>query len=190
MHIHNAEEQVKKMASNELENLVKREQELLYRSKAEAFMPDKHKLIDERHRVLERIEEIRKKMDAEQKKNDEKWRDETLKQQLPNIRFAFGDAVPHLMNGSYTHDVVAWEIPKDAELVIGKRKVNLRKLISPIILRHLLEKPFAPIYFTIQPMGAVDDRTGNPVGLFISREYEDQRHMRLQLAQYLAIMKV
>ena len=175
---------------SELENLVKKEQELFYRAKAEEYQPDKRKFIEERSKLLKRIEEIRKKMDAEQKKNDEKWRDETLKQQLPNIRFAFGDAVPHLMNGSYTHDVVAWETPKDAELVIGKRKVNLRKLISPIILRHLLEKPFAPIYFTIQPMGAVDDRTGNPVGLFISREYEDQRHMRLQLAQYLAIMKV
>lgn len=188
MHLQNAEEQVKTKMESELENLVKKEQELLYRSKAEDFMPDKRRYIEERNKVLKQIEEIRTKRDAENKKLEEEWKKETLKHRLPNIRFAYGDAVPHLMRGEYTTDVIRWETPASTEIQIGKRKIDLLRLLSPVTVRHIIEHPMLPVFFEIEPAGAYQH--GKKLGYYVNREWETTRGIEIRSGIFLAIMKV
>jgi len=176
------------MQPDELENLVKKEQELLYRSKAEEFMPDKRRYIEERSKILTQIEEIRGKRDVENKKLEEQHKTETIKAQLPNIRFAYGDAVPHLMHGEFTTDVVSWETPRSTEIQIGKRKVDLLRLLSPTTVRHLIEHPMSPVFFEIEPAGAYQH--GKKLGYYVNREWETTRGIEIRSGVFLAIMKV
>lgn len=173
---------------SELENLVKKEQELLYRSKAEEFMPDKRRYVEERNRVLKRIKEIREKNDAENNKLDEQHKTETIKQQLPNFRYAYGDAVPHLMRGEYTQDVIAWTAPTNTEIEVNKRKIDLLKLLSPTTVRHMIEHPMSPVFFEIEPSGAYQH--GKKLGYYVNREWETTRGIEIRSGVFLAIMKV
>ena len=173
---------------SEIENLVRKEQDLFYRAKAEQFEPDRRKLIEERGKVLKKIEEIRVKMDAEKKKGAEEWKKETLKAQLPNIRFAYGDAVPHLMHGEYTQDVVAWTTPTNTEIEVNKRKIELLKLLSPTTVRHIIEHPLAPVFFEIESGGAYQN--GRKLGYYVSGEWERTRGIEIRSSVFLAIMKV
>jgi hypothetical protein len=176
------------MSPDELENLVRREQELFYRVKAEQFEPDKRKLIEERNRVLKKIEEIRTKMDAERKKEAEEWKKETVKAQLPNFRYAYGDAVPHLMRGEYTPDVVAWTTPTNIEIEVNKRRIDLLKLLSPTTVRHLIEHPMSAVFFEIEPAGAYQN--GKKRGTWHSGEWEKTRGIEIRSGVFLALMKV
>jgi len=176
------------MEPNELENLVKKEQELLYRSKAEEFMPDKRRYIEERNKILKQIEEIRGKRDVENKKLEEQHKTETLKAQLTNIRFAYGDAVPHLMRGEYTQDVIEWTTPTHTEIEINKRKIDLLRLLSPVTVRHIIEHPMSPVFFEIEPAGAYQH--GKKLGYYVNREWETTRGIEIRSGVFLAIMKV
>lgn len=179
------------MKTDEIENLnelVQKEQELLYRSKAEEYQPDKRKFIEERSKVLKKIEDIRVKMDAENKKLEEQQKKETLKCQLPNIRYAYGDAVPHLMRGEYTTDVVPWETPYSFEIAVNKRKVDLLRLLSPVTLRHIIEHPLSPVFFEIEPAGAYQH--GKKLGYYVNGEWEQSRGIEIRSGVFLAIMKV
>ena len=173
---------------SELENLCKKEQELFYRAQAEAFMPDKRKLNDERNKVLKQIEGIRAKRDIENKKLDEQHKTETIKGQLPNIRFAYGDAVPHLMRGEYTQDVIEWTTPTHTEIEINKRKIDLLRLLSPVTVRHIIEHPMSPVFFEIEPAGAY--QRGKKLGYYVSGEWEKTQGIEIRSGVFLAIMKV
>ena len=173
---------------SELENLVKKEQELFYRAKAEEYQPDKRKFIEERNKILKRIEEIRTKRDAENKKLAEQQKTETIKHYLPKIRFVYGDAVPHLMRGEYTTDVVTWNTPTSTEIEVNKRKVDLLKLLSPITVRHMIEHPLSPVFFEVEPAGAY--QKGKKLGYYISGEWEKTRDIEIRSGVFLALMVV
>jgi seryl-tRNA synthetase len=173
---------------SELENLVKKEQELFYRAQAEQFQPDKRKFIEERNKILKRIEELRAKSDAENRKLAEQQKAETIKQYLPKIRFVYGDAVPHLMHGEYTTDVVTWNTPTSTEIEVNKRKVDLLKLLSPITVRHMIEHPLSPVFFEIEPTGAY--QKGKKLGYYISGEWEKTRDIEIRTGVFLALMVV
>jgi len=119
----------------------------------------------------------------------EKWKTETLKTTLPNIRYAHGIAIEHLLNGSYTLDVIPWETPTSMELTIDNRKINLEKLISPQILKNMIDKPFAPAYFTLQPSGMF--RKGKLQGIWYDGEnYDRSKNDEYRSRILLAVMKV
>jgi hypothetical protein len=176
------------MQPNELESLVKLEQQLFYKIKAEEYQPDKRKLIEERGKVLTKIKEIRVKMDVERRKGEEEWKRETVKAQLPNFRFAFGDAVPHLMHGEYTQDVLAWTVPTNTEIEVNKRKVDLLKLLSPVTVRHLIDHPLSPVFFELEVGGAF--QSGKRLGYYVSGEWEKTRGITIKSSLFLALMKV
>jgi hypothetical protein len=179
------------MEKSEIENLnelVHREQELLYRSKAEGYEPDKRRFIEERGKVLKQIEEIRTKRDLECKKLEEQQKTETIKQYLPKFRYAYGDAVPHLMHGEYTTDVVPWETPASIEIQIGKRKLDLVKLLSPVTVRHIIEHPLAPVFFEIEKGGAYQN--GRKLGYYVDGTWEKSRGIEIRSGVFLAIMVV
>lgn len=176
------------MQPDELENLVKKEQELFYRSKAEEYQPDKRKLIEERSKVLKKIEEIRTKRDLENKKLEEQQKTETIKQYLPKFRYAYGDAVPHLMHGEYTLDVVPMETPTSTEIKIGNRKVDLIRLLSPVTVRHIIEHPMSPVFFEIEPAGAYQH--GKKLGYYVDGTWENSRGIEIRQGVFLALMVV
>jgi hypothetical protein len=173
---------------SELENLFKKEQELFYRAQAEQFQPDKRKFNEERNKILKRIEEIRTKRDSENKKLEEQQKTETIKHYLPKIRFVYGDAVPHLMHGEYTTDVVPWETPTSTEIQIGKRKIDLLKFLSPTTVRRIIEHPLSPIFFEVEPAGAY--QKGKKLGYYISGEWEKTRNIEIRSGVFLALMVV
>jgi len=182
------------MQPDELENLVKKEQELLYRSKAEEYQPDKRKLIEERGKILKKIEEIRTKRDAEKKKLEEEWRDKAFKENLCDFRYAHGTNVDHVLHGILTLELLEWLKLEGMEFeIIGvsghKLKIDLRKLITPSLLRMLLGKPLAPIYFVVEAGGGYD-RHGKKLGVWQSGDWEQSHGNEIRAGTTFAIMRV
>ena len=120
---------------------------------------------------------------------DEKWKNETLKTNLPNIRFASGSAIEHLLYGRYTLDIIQWETPASTEITINNRKVDLQKVINPQRLKQILEKPFTPAYFILQPSGIF--RKDKLQALWYDgKDYERSKHDKYKPRILLAVMKV
>jgi hypothetical protein len=144
---------------SELENLVKKEQELFYRAKAEQFEPDKRKFIQQRTEVLKKIEDIRAKRDAEKKKCEEEQKNEYIRDNLRDFRVIVGTEAEHVMRGEFSLDAVSLVTPQSTEFEImavsgHKLKIDLKKLISPSSLNTLNAKTFSPIYLIAEPSGA------------------------------------
>jgi hypothetical protein len=122
-------------------------------------------------------------------KLEEKWKTETLKTSLPNIRYASGSAIEHLISGTYTLDVIPWETPASTEIAINNRKVDLDKLIPPQILKNMLDHPFSIIYFTLQPSGIF--RKDKLQGLWYDgKDWDRSKNDQYKPRILLAIMKV
>jgi hypothetical protein len=126
---------------------------------------------------------------TQKSKLEEKWKTETLKTSLPNIRYASGSAIEHLINGSYTLDVIPWETPQSMEITTNNRKVDLDKLIPPQILKNILDKPFTPVYFTLQPSGIF--RKDKLQGIWYDgKDWDRSKNDQYKSRILLAIMKV
>ena len=143
--------------------------------------------------ILHTMEAIRDKKQIEQDNEDatkkEVWKAETLKTQLPNIRFAYGTEIEHLLHQDYTIDVIHWETPISTEIMVDKRKVDLLKTITPQILNMIMEKPFSPVYFTLQPAGIF--RKGELQGAWYDgMDYTRSRNDVYKPRLLLAVMRV
>ena len=124
----------------------------------------------------------------------EKWKNETLKNILHNLRCAYGTAVNHLMSGSFTMEVPDWFEPKSTQFEIQalsghKLKIDLEKLITPSRLQRLLDKAFIPIYILVEPSGGYD-RHGKRMGYFMSSEWNESHGIEIRPATTMAIMRV
>jgi len=187
------------MEKSELENLnqlVKKEQELFYRMQAAQYMPDKHRFAEERSKVLKQIEHIRAKRDAERKKGEEEEKNEYIRHNHRNFRCVIGSAAEHLMHGTFTLDVVASEMltPQSTEFEIvavsgNKIKIDLLKLLSPSSLNMLIAKAFSPIYFVVEPSGAY--QRGKRLGIWNnSGDWEASRGIQYKPQTVIAILRV
>ena len=127
------------------------------------------------------------------RKLEEKWRDETLPKVLCDLRYVVGTEAEHLMHGTFTLDAVQpkkfpsleFEIPLTSG---GKKKIDLRKVISPPILKMLLERTMSSVYITVEPTGAYQH--GKKLGYFVSGDWEQTRGIELRMGTLLAIMRV
>jgi len=128
------------------------------------------------------------------KKEKERWRDQALKENLHDLRYAFGTAADHLMHQTFTMEVLDWQKPESMEFEIDavsghKLKIDLRKIISPSILQMLLTKSFSPIYLLVEQGGGYD-RHGKKLGYFHSGEWDESHGKEIRLGTTLAIMRV
>jgi hypothetical protein len=127
------------------------------------------------------------------RKLEEKWRDETLPKVLSDLRYVVGTDAEHLMHGTFTLDAVQPKKFPSLEFEIplvggGKKKIDLRKAISPPILKMLMEKTFTPVYITVEPTGAYQH--GKKLGYYVSGEWEQTRGIEIKMGTLIAIMKV
>jgi len=119
----------------------------------------------------------------------EKWKTETLKTSLPTLRYAHGIAIEHLIRQEYSLDVIAWQTPASTEITINEKKVDLQKLINAPTLKRILDKPFSPAYFVLQPSGIF--RKDKLQGLWYDGEnYERSKNDEYKNRILLAVMKV
>lgn len=128
------------------------------------------------------------------KKAQEKWRDDTLKDVLHDLRYAFGMSVDHLLHQTFTMEVVEWKKPESMEFEIDavsghKLRIDLKKLITPSLLQMLLGKAFSPIYFLVERSGGYD-RHGKPLGHWVSSEWEQSHGNEIRLGTTFAVMRV
>jgi len=128
------------------------------------------------------------------KKAQEKWRDDTLRENLHDLRYAFGTAADHLMHQTFTMEVLDWQKPPSTEFEIDavsghKIKIDLRKLVTPSLLQMLLAKSFSPIYMVVEQGGGYD-RHGKKLGYFHSGEWDESHGKEIRLGTTLAIMRV
>jgi hypothetical protein len=156
--------------------------------------PKRKKLLAIQH-LLESIRDKKLKEEFDQnRKTQEKWRDETLKENLPDIRYAVGSSVEHLRHGTLSMDVVEWIKPQSTEFEITtisghKTKINLQKIITPSTLKILLEKAFTPVYVTIEAQGGYD-RHGKRMGYYMSPEWDETHGIEIRMGTTMAIMRV
>jgi hypothetical protein len=155
--------------------------------------PKRKQLLTIQH-LLESIRDKKLKEDFMQdRKLAEKWRDETLPKVLGDLRYVVGTDAEHLMHGTFTLDAVQpkkfpsleFEIPLTSG---GKKKIDLRKVISPPILKMLLERTMSSVYITVEPTGAYQH--GKKLGYFVSGEWDQTRGIELRMGTLLAIMRV
>jgi len=126
---------------------------------------------------------------TQEDKLKEKWKTETLKASLPNIRCASGSAIEHLISGTYSLDAIPWETPQSMEITINNRKVDLDKLITPQALKHILDKPFSPKFFTLQPSGIF--RKDKLQGIWYDgKDWDRSKNDTYKSRILLAVMKV
>jgi hypothetical protein len=155
--------------------------------------PKRKKLLTIQH-ILESTRDRKLKDAYEQhRKAQEKWRDETLGKILPDLRYVVGTEAEHLMRGTFTLDAVQPKKPESLEFDIplvsgGKKKINLKQIITPPILKHLLDRSFTPVYITIESTGAYQH--GKKLGYYISTEWEQTRGIEIKMGTVLAIMRV
>jgi len=124
----------------------------------------------------------------------EKWRNDTLKDVLHDLRCAYGTSVDHLMHGTFTLEVLDWFKPESTEFEIDavsghKLKIDLRKIISPSTLQMLLAKSFSPIYLLVEQSGGYD-RHGKKLGYFQSGEWGQSHGNEIRAGTTFAIMRV
>jgi len=155
--------------------------------------PKRKKLLTIQH-LLESIRDKKLKEDFMQDRRlAEKWRDETLPKVLGDLRYVVGTEAEHLMHGTFTLDAVQpkkfpsleFEIPLTSG---GKKKINLKEIISPPILKMLLERTMSSVYITIEPTGAYQH--GKKLGYFVSGEWDQTRGIELRMGTLMAIMRV
>lgn len=127
-------------------------------------------------------------------KEKERWRDQALKENLHDLRYAFGAPVDHLIHQTFTMEVVEWQKPESTEFEIDavsghKLKIDLRKIISPSTLQLLLAKSFSPIYLVVEHGGGFD-RHGKKLGYFQSGEWSESHGNEIRAGTTFAIMRV
>ena len=155
--------------------------------------PKRKKLLTIQH-LLESIRDKKLKEEFDQhRKLEEKWRDETLPKVLSDLRYVVGTDAEHLMHGTFTLDAVQPQKFPSLEFEIplvggGKKKIDLRKVISAPILKMLMEKTFTPVYITVEPTGAYQH--GKKVGYYVSGEWEQTRGIEIKMGTLMAIMRV
>lgn len=154
----------------------------------------KRKKLTTLHRILIATRDRKEKERFMQnRKLEEKWRDETLPKVLCDLRYVVGTEAEHLMHGTFTLDAVQpqkfpsieFEIPLTSG---GKKKINLKEIISPPILKMLLDRNFAPVYITIEQQGAYQH--GKKLGYYVSGEWEQTRGIEIKMGTLMAIMRV
>jgi len=155
--------------------------------------PKRKKLLTIQH-ILESIRDKKLKETFEQdRKREEAWRDETLPKILCDLRYVIGTDAEHLMHGTFTLDAVQ---PKKVEAIEfevsllsgSKKKINLKQLIAPPILRRLMERTMSPVYITLEQTGAYQH--GKKLGYYVSGEWEQTRGIEIKSGTLMAIMRV
>lgn len=156
--------------------------------------PIRKKLSNLQH-ILVSVRDRKEKQRYEtNKKAQEKWRDDTLRENLHDLRFAYGMSVDHLMHNTFTMEVLDWQKPQSTEFEIDavsghKLKIDLRKIISPSTLQMLLAKSFSPIYLVVEQAGGYD-RHGKKLGYYVSAEWDESHGNEIRLGTTFAIMRV
>ena len=160
---------------------------------AEEREPKRKKLLAIQH-ILESVRDRRLKEAFQQdRKRQEAWRDETLPKILCDLRYVVGSDAEHLMHGTFTLDAVQPKKPEDLEFEIkllsgNTRKINLKQLITPPILKMLMERTMSPVYITLEQTGAYQH--GKKLGYFQSGEWEGTRGIEIKSGTLMAIMRV
>jgi hypothetical protein len=155
--------------------------------------PKRKKLLTIQH-ILESIRDKKLKEEFDQnRKTQEKWRDETLPTVLSDLRYVVGTDAEHLMHGTFTLDAVQPKKFPSLEFEIplvggGKKKINLKQIISPPILKMLLERTMSSVYITIEPQGAYQH--GKKLNYWVSGEWDQTRGIELHMGTLMAIMRV
>jgi hypothetical protein len=156
--------------------------------------PRRQKLSSLLH-ILESVRNRKEKERYELGKNEkERWKDQALRENLHDLRYAFGVPVDHLIHQTFTMDVIEWKKPESTEFEIDtvsghKLKIDLRKIISPSTLQMLLAKSFSPIYLLVEQGGGYD-RHGNKLGYFQSGEWDQSHGNEIRAGTTFAIMRV
>jgi hypothetical protein len=108
----------------------------------------------------------------EQQKRDAQNVENTVVEQLPNLRYSSEDAISRMQQMGTMGvplDVPQWHKLTSTTIEIkcksGKtRKLDLKKL-NPQVLHNLLQKPFAPMFFIMEPEGMIS-KEGEPVKIW------------------------
>jgi len=110
--------------------------------------------------------EIHKKITEKNKaqfESGKQWVESTLIEELPNLRQSSDDGTSRMQREGTIGaplDVVQWHRLTSTTIEVnchsGKiRKLDLKKM-SPQTLRVLIEKPFVPMFFILEPDGMID----------------------------------
>jgi len=145
--------------------------------------------------ILTKVKEAKEKERFNQNRQaKEKWRDQALKDNLHDLRYAFGTSVDHLMHQRFTMEVVEWKKPESTEFEIDavsghKIKIDLRKLVSPSLLEMLLGKAFSPVYLVVQQGGGYD-RHGKRVGIWQPDDWKTSHETEIRYGTTFVLMRV
>jgi hypothetical protein len=130
----------------------------------------------------------------EQQKCNAQNAEKMILEQLPNLRYSSEDAIRRMANMGTTNvpvDVPQWH--RLTSLIIevkcesGKiRKLDLRK-IHPQALNRLLEKPFIPMFFTMEPEGMVS-KDSEPIHYWSDQEHYANVMSQRQVQQTLVAL--
>jgi hypothetical protein len=133
----------------------------------------------------------------EQQKHDAQNVEKTLLEQLPNFRYSSEDAIRRMENLGVINvplDVPQWHRLTSTTIEVkcqsGKtRQLDLKKL-APQHLHRLLEKPFTPMFFILEPEGMID-RHSEPVKMWSDqKEYATVMSQRQVQRTILALVWV
>ena len=154
-----------------------------------------------RHKLSAFVAILKKVRDAKEKERfnqnrqaREKWRDDTLKIMLHDMRIIYGTSADRLMHSLITMDVPDWlkveSLEFDIDGVSGhKIKIDLKKIVSPSTLEMLLAKSFSPIYLVVERSGGYD-RHGKKLGYFQKDDWMESQGNEIRYGTTLAIMRV
>jgi hypothetical protein len=120
----------------------------------------------------------------EQQKRDAQNVEKTILEQLPNLRYSSEDAISRMQHKGTMDvplDVPQWQKLTSTTIEVkcqsGKtRKLDLKKL-NPQVLHNLLETPFRPMFFILEPEGMID-RHSEPVKM-----WSDQKEYATVMSQ-------
>jgi hypothetical protein len=119
----------------------------------------------------------------EQQKQDSQNIEKILEEQLANLRYSSGDTIRRMENMGVMNvpiDAVQWQKVTSTTIEVkcqsGKtRKLDLKRIL-PQALTRLLQKPFVPMFFILEPEGMISE--GEPV-----QYWSDQKDFAKVMAQ-------
>lgn len=122
--------------------------------------------------------------------------EKTLTEQLPNLRYASDDSIRRMENMGVLNvpiDVPQWHRLTSTTIETRCQSGKIRKLdlkrIHPQALNRLLQKPFTPMFFIMEPEGMISE--GEPVQYWSDQKDFAKVHAQTQVQRtVLALMWV
>jgi len=135
------------------------------------------------------------KFEAEIKKQQESQKRTAIKENLVDLRYAYGSSVEGFMKGTYTLDIPLWQkftngTKIEIETSNGqKRKIDIMEKLNHVQVKMLLTSLLTPTYILVEDQGVF--RKGKLQGVWYDgQDYEKTKNDKFRFRTVLAVMRV